>query len=207
MSVFEEACYLSNQRWVASLPTEFEPIQFSIKHEKAMKILFDKMRGGRYHRLTRRVTAALIAAILIVSMTITAFAIPASRDYIIHKFFERSMYSVVNGEHTEVEDIKIAYIPAGFEVIDHYIDESTAYYEYQNANKDWFQVKKMSLYLKTNIDTEKNNYQVINYKSKSFISYISDNSNAFIWNDGRYEYTITGNLSNEILLEIADTVS
>ncbi len=207
MSVFEEACYLSNQRWTSSLPLEFEEIKFSKQHEKRMRILFDKMRRDKYHRFTKKVTISLIAAILIVSMTITAFAVPASRDFIIHKFFDHSTYTVVNGEHNEVGEITIRYVPEGFEIIDQYKDEKVSYIEYQDANEDWFQVRKMSLTLKTDIDTESYNYKNIFYNNKLYISYQNDSSKAFIWNDRKYEYTITGNVSNDLLLKIADSIS
>ena len=207
MSVFEEACYLSNQRWIASFPKEFEAIEFSKQHEKRMRILFDKMRRDKYHRFTKRATIALIAAILIISMTITAFAIPASRDYIIHKFFDHSTYTVVNGEHNEVGEITIGYIPDGFEKTYEYIDDTERIHTY-TANNEWIEISKMSLGLKTDIDTESNNYREIIYNNKTYLSYDNKTSNAFIWNDGNFEYVITSsNLSNDILLKIADSVT
>ncbi len=207
MSVFEEACYLSNQRWIASFPAEFEAIEFSKQHEKRMRILFDKMRRDKYHRFTKRATIALIAAILIISMTITAFAIPASRDYIIHKFFDHSTYTAAEGEHNEVGEITIGYIPEGFEIIDQYKAENVAYYEYQNKQKDWYQVKKTSVGSTADFDTEKQKYESVTKNGIVYIIYIDNNSIGCIWNNVKYTYIITGNISKELILKIAYSVN
>ena len=202
MSVFEEACYLSNQRWTSSLPLEFEEIKFSKQHEKRMRILFDKMRRDKYHRFTKKVTISLIAAILIVSMTITAFAVPASRDFIIHKFFDHSTYTVVNGEHNEVGEITVGYIPEGFEKTYEYHDESGIVYTYK-LNDYWFDLRITSLNIMTDFDTETKQYKNITYNGTDYIVYENKYTKGCLWNNGNYTYLIIGNISEETILKIA----
>lgn len=207
MSVFEEACYLSNQRWCASLPTELEEVTFSKQHQKRMNLLFDKMRNGRYHRFTRRATAALIAAIIAVSVTVTAFAVPATREFIIKRFFDHSQYSVVNGERTFVEGINIGYLPEGFEKTDEYSSEKGTILNYTyTSQSQWIEIGKMTLNTNLGFDTEMYNSVEIVHNGLTYIYSQSDSHAACIWNDGEYIYRLTSNLTKDELLEIAFSI-
>lgn len=207
MSVFEEACYLSNQRWISSFPAEFEEVEFSRRHQKRMNILFDKMRRDKYHRLTKRATVALIAAIFIVTMTVTAFAIPVTRDYIIHKLFDHSTYTVVDGEDNEVGEITIGYIPEGFEkTYEHISTEEINYYYLSEKTNEWVNIKVMPLDEKIDIDTE---HQEPEFISLGGIEYVLFNNNyalGCLWNDGEYTYLIIGNVSREMIFNIAQSI-
>ena len=208
MSVFEEACYLSNQRWISSLPEEFEPLEFSKRHQKQMRILFDKMRRDKYHRFTKRATLALIAAIIAISMTITAFAIPSTREFIIHKFFEYSTYSVVGGEANTVDNIKIGYIPEGFEKTSDYKDDSMLDYIYKSLdNLSWFEIRKTMLNQNTDFDTQQYHYEEVKYNNTTYIYYKNNSTKGYIWNNSNYVYVVSGNISKEVLFNIALSVS
>lgn len=68
MDVFKEAVILSCENWVNSIELPIEKHVFSKKFEKNMSILFDKMRGDKYHKFTRKTTRFLIAAAIILSL-------------------------------------------------------------------------------------------------------------------------------------------
>ena len=207
MTVFEEACYLSNKQWVDSLPSEFEPYEFSKKHEKRMAVLFDKMRGDKYHRFTRKATTALIAAIIAMSVTITAFAVPATRDFLIHNFFDHSAYQLVNAEPNEVTDeLIIGYIPEGFELTNETKNKTEYTVDYINDSNQWFSISKFSLNVNTDFDTENYSYKVTEYNGIKYINYYNHSINGYIWNDGKNIFEIVANLSTEEVFNIVISI-
>ena len=207
MSVFEEACYLSNQRWVKSLTVPAEEIVFSKQHQRYMRILFDKMRGNRYHHLTRRMTAALIAAVLLISMTVSVFAIPSAREFVIHRFFDHSQYAVVGGERYEVKTIEIGYIPEGFEKSDEFSQVWNKQIIYcDTSNQYWFELRKMPLHIKTTMDTETYQHEEITYNGVNYTYYYDNNIKGYVYNNGNYVYEICGNLDKEELFKILISV-
>ncbi len=207
MSVFEEACTISNRRWAASLPTELEAVEFSKQHQKRMNILFDKMRRDKYHRMTRKATIALIAAILFISMTVTAFAIPATREFIIQKFFDHSQYSVVNGEQNEVSNIEIGYIPAGFNLLNDYNGSLDKILHYKTADNKWFDISKTTLKSNIVFDTETYSHEEFVENGIEYIIYYDGDMTGCIWNNKGFIYDISGNISKDELIKIALSIT
>ncbi len=207
MSVFEEACFLANQSWVDSLPTEFKEVVYSKKHERYMNNLIDKMRGNRYHRFTRRVTVALIAAVIFVSMTVTAFAVPATRDFIIERFFDHSTYSVVNGEYSEVEGITVGYIPEGFEKTYENNENNQILLEYKSITNNWFNIKKYPSDQVLDFDTELYDYEKIKIDGLDIIHFYNEKMNGYLWNNNKEIYVVNGNIDEEELIAIIKNVN
>lgn len=207
MSVFEQACLLNNQSWADSLPTEFEEVVFSKKHQRIMKNLIDKMRGNKYHRFTRRAAAALVAAAIFVSMTVTAFAIPATREFIVERFFNYSTYSVVGGEYSEVGDIQIGYIPAGFELDYTYKDENDVAFSYKSNNDNsWFTIRVIPTDQFIDFDTECDDYIEINYNEYKLLKYQNENMEGYIWNNGIFVYSIIGDIPFDEVIRIIESI-
>jgi hypothetical protein len=206
MSKLEEACLLSCEEWVNSFECETD-YQFSKAFEKKIDVLFDKMRNDRYHRFTRRTARALIIVAIILSFATTVFAIPTTREYIIKKFSNHSTYAVVDSSNFEnVEDLRVEYVPNGFEKSNELISDSLINVDYEYGEK-WFSISKNNLDAEINFDTESNEYEKI---TDNDISYIVHNSNdkccEIIWNNGQNIYTINGNILKEELLKIATNV-
>lgn len=209
MTPLEEACNISLKRWVDSLPDDIEPYQFSKKHERRMKILFNKMRGGRYHYLTTKSTIVLVAAILIFAMAITAIAIPYTREFIIEKFFDHSTYTVVGGEYSEIGNIEIGYIPEGFEKVDEYSGESFRISRYMSTNNiDWFDIKISESTKQILFDTENNKEQFLTIGNHSYIKYFDKKSNYYglIWNNQSFTYRIVGSIDTEEAIKVAESI-
>ncbi|MDE6863181.1 MAG: hypothetical protein K2J41_02210, partial [Eubacterium sp.] len=134
MNNFAKACMLSNEDWINSLPTEIEAYEFSKHHNRQMNKLFSKMRKDKYHKYTKNTLRVLIVAALISSMTITAFGIPQSREFIIKKLFNYSTYTIKNTSSSEyVSDIMVGYIPENFVLKEHYESHDVYSYEYWNG--------------------------------------------------------------------------
>ncbi len=213
MTVFEQACLISNQRRADLLPTQTEGITFSKKHQRYMNNLFDKMRDGYYHRFTKRATVALIAAVMVLIMTATAFAIPASRDFIIDRLTGHAFYSIDAEGYYDVTDLHIGYIPEGFEKTDSNFTSQVYDIEYYNESGDeYIIITKSSNKEPIDIDTEHNIINEIEHNGRNYISFSSTVGSGrynidLLWNDGRYIYMVDGNVPLEELLKIADEVN
>lgn len=210
MTPLEEACAISLKRWVDSLPDNIEPYQFSKKHERRMKVLFNKMRGGRYHSMTSKATIVLVAAILIFAMAVTAMAIPYTREFIIEKFFDHSTYTVVGGEYSEIGDIEIGYIPEGFEIYEVFSGKTTKRMSYKSKSNDmWFDIKLSLANQDSYIDTEKYSFQEIKTAKRQYTYYHNDIYNGIIWNNGNIVFNIYGNTNTQLdeYLAIADSIN
>lgn len=206
MNVFEQACAISNSRWADSLPYEFETYEFSKQHQKRMKTLFDKMRGDKYHRFTKRVTALLIAAAILISMTITALAIPVTRKYIINNLFDHSLYTVLEAEETELEGFEIDYIPEGFELEEEQVNDAVISKSYKNSDGRWFDVLQYSIDDTIDFDTENRPYEEIEINGITYI-YCHDNYvESCIWNDGVHIFSLSGNISKDELIKIVQSI-
>lgn len=207
MNNFEEACMLSNEDWINSLPTEIEPYKFSKYHNKQMDKLFNKMRNNKYHRFTKNTTRVIVAAALISSMTITAFAIPQSREFIIKKLFNHSVYTIKDTSDAEfVSSITVGYIPDNFTLKEKYESDDVYSCEYWNGD-EFVAIFKYTLDNKINFNTEKYKYTEIEINNISYILYdLESDSCGVIWNNGGYIYTIKGNISSEELIKIASKI-
>ena len=209
MTPLEEACAISLKRWVDSLPDEFEQYEFSKKHNRRMKVLFGKMRGGKYHHLTKRSTIVLVAAILLLTMTITALAIPASREFIIEHFLDHSTYSVVGGEYSEIGNIEIGYIPYGFKKTYEMIGKSEYILSYTSLNEEkWFDIRVIQNKDDVLFDTEKNREQIVYGKTTKYIVYYDNSLNhrGILWNYNSFSYSIVGSITTEEQIKIADSI-
>ena len=204
MNNFEEACMLSNEDWINSLPTEIEPYKFSKHNNKQMNKLFNKMRNNKYHKYTKNTATAIVAAALISSMTITAFAIPQSREYIISKLFNHFSYTTKDTGCTEiVSGLTVGYIPDEFILTDKFESDTIYSYEYLNDDK-YIIISKYTLDNKINFDTEMYESEEIIINNIKYILYDSETENCgLIWNNNEYIYTIRGNISNEELIKVA----
>ncbi len=207
MNNFKKACMLSNEDWINSLPTEIEPYKFSKQHDKQMNKLLNKMRNNRYHKYTKNTTRVIVAAALISSMTITAFAIPQSREFVVKKLFNHSIYTIKDTSNAEfVSSITVGYIPDNFTLKEKYKSDDVYSCEYWNEDK-FVAVFKYTLDNKINFDTEKYEYKEIEINNISYILYdLETDTCGVIWNSRGYIYTIKGNISSEELMKIASKI-
>lgn len=98
-----------------SLPTEFEEYEHSEKYNKNINRLFDKMRGDKYHRFTKKATTIILVAAILFALVVAGFAATVGRDFVIKTFSDHFAYSVVDKEgKKKVTELNVGYIPAGF---------------------------------------------------------------------------------------------
>ncbi len=206
MGVFEQACILSNESFLKTIPDVLPEPQYSRKHIRAMNRIINKMRNDRYHRLTTGTIKALVVAAVILSLALSAFAIPSVRDYVITQFKTHSVFRTVSTEDSQlVTDLTVGYIPEGFELVEKQKDSLrvSCYYE---KSDDWLIVEKISKKLETGINTELKNITALG--EKEHIVYTNSNTNGgMVWCDNSYIYSVKGTLPKEELMKIIKNVA
>lgn len=207
MNNFEKACRLSNEQWVNSLPKEIDDYAYSKRHNRRMSNLFSKMRNNRYHKLTKSAARALVIAAIILSLSITAFAVPGSRAFIIENLSKYSLYKVNSGYSQGFSgNLVCDYVPEGFSVYQEHRDENGFInaIEYKSDNGEWYMVEAVDLNSTVSFDTELYDSKEIEFNGIEYILYKSnENNNGVIWNMNGSVYNLTGHISFDEALEIA----
>lgn len=200
MSAFEEAVWLSCEKWVDSFPTDIPKHHFSEKHNEIInEIIYGKQEKTK-HKLSKGTIKVLLIAVVLLAFATTVFAVPASREYIIEKFFNHSEYSVIdNSDFKKVTPLNLNYIPTGFEKVEDYGDT----YLYRKNNK-FFTVQKCELSAIVDFDTEKYERENIKINGADAVYFrTNDELNGVIFNNGKYIFIVNGNISKDDIVNIA----
>lgn len=201
MNNFEEACFISCEKWVNSF-SDKDDFAFSKSFDKRMDILTDKMRNNRYHKMSRKTVRALIVAAIILSFATTALAIPNTRKYIIKQFQDHFSYLVTDiSEIDTTEDVSIGYVPDGFIKTDEDHSDVGIYCEYTN-NSEWFSVLKHPIDIAINYDN--NNQEIQKINNIDYVIASMNDTQVIVWNNGQYTYRIMGNIDKSTLITIAE---
>lgn len=208
MSKFAEACMLSYEDWVATFPEIIPEAEYTEKHEKWKKKLFDKMRGDRYHRFTAKTVKVMLVAAVISALLLTAFVIPSSREFIIDNLGIYSTYELTEDNGNSVNgEITIGYIPEGFELESKENLSKLIMCNYINTNGKSFTIYKNASSIKYNFNTENVETKEIKINGVTYIYCTSQSGNSsVIWTKNDYVYQVDGTLSETELLKIAETV-
>ena len=167
MSNLENAVILMNERWLNSL-TEMEDYVPSRKQQRNIKRIDERLRGGKYHKLTRRAVAVLVAAALLLAALTVAVANETSRNYIIEKFSRYSVYRIEEPEKTEVKPIETGYIPEGF--VQTEIDNNKDYSCIDYINGDmFFSLDKWDIDTEKYFDTEHHQKRIVKHNNIEYL--------------------------------------
>ena len=206
MSALEEACLLSCEQWVDSF-SQIPKHKFSKEHNKAIeKIIYPDKKDYHINFSKKSVKILLIAAILL-SFATTVFAIPTCREHILNKFSNHSEYSVTSSDKAkDVKSLDVNYVPNGFKIFEKDTNKFGYIYEYRHDEKI-FTVEKIMIDIPINFDTEKYGSEEIEINDIRAICYRSDDDiYGIIFNNGEYIFSISGNLSKDELVKIAQNV-
>ena len=204
MSVFEDALWLSGDKWIESFPADLPKHKFSRKHNKIINNIIHGDQDKAKVKLSKGTIKVILIAAILLAFATTVFAIPASREYIIEKFFNHSSYEVKGIDKiNRVKSFEINYIPAGFEKTEDY-----GYaYMYENIDKS-FVVQKCELSTLVGFDTENYECESITINGFDAILYFSENSEkGIIFNNGEYIFIINGNIEKDELIKIAQNLN
>lgn len=207
MSAFEEAVWLSCEKWVDSFPMDIPKHHFSEKHNEIInEIIYGKQEKTK-HKLSKATIKVLLIAAILLAFATTVFAVPASREYIIHKFFNHSSYNVTDVDaFSKVDSLELNYIPYGYIQT----NESKSNYAYSKTyenDQNYFSVDKHTINTFVDFDTEKYNCEDIIINEIIGIFFMTDNSEkGIIFNNAEYIFIISGNIDKEELVNIAQNI-
>ncbi len=203
MSNLETALRINLFEEMENLPTEFEEYEHTESYNKSITRLFDKMRGGKLHRFTKKTAVVILVAAIFFALLITGFAAVRTRNFTIIPFSDHFEYRVNNIKGSKnVKEILIGYIPEGFEL--EFINGKTfKHYRFSNGEQ-YIDIEKDSINGVVGYDTDVYDGNV-EVNGITYIYYVTleYGINGFIWNDGEYMYSIHGNISKEELLKVA----
>lgn len=208
MDKFTKACRLACEQWMDSLPQDVPTHHFSPAFEEAVRPLLQPNITAvpkKKRKFTKKTLKILVAAavLLAIAVATTVFAIPASREAIITRFSDHSEYKVTDQENAkDVDSITVGYVPDGFLLAEEY---ANAYF-YQNGDRS-FTVEKYKLNSTLYFDTETYESEPIeiNGANGEYIQSLNE-MKGILFNNGEYIFMISGNISKEELVKIAQNV-
>ena len=208
MSNFEKACELSLNDWLATIPEVVPEAEYTDKHEKWLKKLFDKMRNNHYHVFTTKTIKVMLVAAVLCALLLTAFVIPSSREYIIDNFDIFSRYKITENNNNSVNGkITVGYIPDGFELSDKQISSKNITYNYINSNGITITFIKSSSGNEVDFDTEMGIAESVKIGEQTYTYFLDSNNFCnLVWNKNDYVYQLHSSVSKDELLKIAETV-
>ena len=208
MNNFQKAWEMSLNDWLATIPEEIPEAEYTDKHEKWKRKLFNKMRGDRYHRFTTKTVKVMLIAATLTALLLTAFVIPSSREYIIDNFDIFSRYQITEPNDNSVNgEITVGYIPKGFELVEKQLTTKTVIYNYKNNQNSYVSIMQSSSTVNIEFDTEKGNFEEIVFNSNLYIYFLDGkNFGYLVWNKNDYVYQIHGSISKDEMIKIAETV-
>lgn len=200
-------------------PTEEElaGITFSPAFEEKMQKLLRRQKYGYFvlfGTAGRRVASIVVA--LLLGMTVATFSVKALREPVVRFITEvfETFTSVLfvddesPASDVEMETVTPAYIPEGY-TVEREMSIANAYkVVYYNAKTD----KRLNYTQRRDesgiliADTENTTYHSIVINGKEGIAYENKGSISIMFTDGTYTYSVSGVLSEEELLRMAETI-
>ncbi len=207
MNEFKAGCLDWMREYSDSLESVGDEPVYGRRYDKRLSDISDRVRHNKYHRLTRRAARAiLIAAIIAALLTVTAYATPGIREYILERCGDLVGYFVSGSTNNApiVTGISVGYIPDGFELIEK--TEYKNFYTYKYAFSDrLLYVGKNRLNGNIAYDAEEFDPVEITKNGIKYVCYRpSADHLAVLWIDGSYIYEVYGQVSEEELFKIAE---
>ena len=208
MSKLAKACELSLNEWLATIPDELPEVEYSKKHEKWKKNLFNKMRGGYYHRFTTKTIKVMLVAAILMALLMTAFVFPSSRETTLNNLNVFSVFKITEHNKNSVNrEIKVGYIPEGFEFESEFTTAKVVHSKFISNNGEFFTIWKCASSLEMDFNTEFcDTEEIIDDDVKYTYCQGNEGANNVLWTKTDYVYQIEASFEKEELLKIAKTV-
>lgn len=208
---------LYNKRLCESLPTdeELEHITFSDAFEKKMQKLIRAQKKSYYYLInTVGKRAAIIVLAIVISLTATTFGVKAIREsvikFITETFEKFTAVSVEDEEPVVQKDIVKAvpqYIPEGY-IVESEVNSGIFYKVIYKNQENNFIIYNQKINFGTiaNVDTEGVEYEKISIDYFDGIKYSKNGVNKVAFADETYMYTISGQISFDELIKMAESI-
>ncbi len=189
-----------------------EPVEFSQRHQKEMEKLFKQMEEHRpLSFYVKRIAAAFV--ILAVITGTSVMCVEAWRTKFMNFFTKTSQTNteVRYGEHAlknntySTELVTLKYIPEGMRLEEEILREKQNLLAFVDEEK-YFRLRITITDTISNVDTENKNTETIFINGTEAYLQMVEEEYALKWSTEKKAYTLTGNLSKETLLRIADNI-
>lgn len=188
--------------------------EFSEKHKKDMESLFRRQRQNHFYNSLKTYgkRLALIFILVIAISTITVASVSAWRIKIMNFILERTQEDtniiIDKDELTfyENNELSLNYVPEGFVLEKSESKNNFIYYEFVREN-DFFDFHTMDIKNSLSIDTEEANVKKISINNMEAVYSENNNVNILVWHDDEIMYILTGNISENELVKIAENIN
>lgn len=207
MSNLEQALRLNLFEEMELIPTESkEEFIHSENYNRQINRLFDKMRGDKYHRFTKKATTIILVAAILFALVVAGFAATIGRDFVIKTFSDHLEYSVTDKTNSKiVNDLQVGYVPDGFILENEELFKNYCYKAY-SSNDRHFSITKGLISGEYSFDLS-DSKEIISINGVKYFYIEIEGLREYVWNDGNYNYKIKGNLGKDDLLTIAQSIS
>ena len=199
--------------------TSYPEYELSKEFQQKMNKLIRQQRKVYYPVIKttgRRIAAAIIAAVMMGSVTAVAYepAREAIKDFFMKHFGTHDVvetnYVIENIDinssyYTKIrieEEYEIA-VPDGFELEEYYNDDCSINCRYSNG-KDFIDFEQIpaGIYSES-IDNERSkSYNYTDDEGNKYLVYDWNKSKLFIWNNGQYVFEISSNLDKNDIVDL-----
>ncbi len=195
------------------VPPEFEHT-FSSEFETSMQQLISKNNKPCYKYInTVGKRVAGIAVIMLTCLVVALFSVKSLRepfiDFVV-KTYEKFTSLFVDKEDytTEFKVMLPQYIPEGYELEEvPQTDEKAYMCRYVNNNGEIINyIQSINGYYQITVDTEKTTHEKIFVNSIDAVYYTNKNKNCLVLGNGTYTFSISGYISKEELIKIAESI-
>lgn len=188
-------------------------IIFSDKYKRKMRKLIERQKKPYFKLICttgRRIACAAAAIIVIFSCAMSVEAVrEAVREFLMYIFGGHTAV-YVNGNVQDYpsvieEEYEIAELPEGFEVCEHYSDDTSVFTAYMNGDKYIFLHQMVYDVTISNIDNEHSNTEIyIDENGQEYLIQDTGNDYCIIFNNGKYIIRISSNLTKKGTIDLCE---
>lgn len=201
----------AEDKMISELQEKQEEVVFSEAHEEKMQKLFKKEQRKIYWKklnsYSKRVACILLVAFLISG--ISMMSVGAWRTKLMNFFFNpenknTTLHFNKDGSTTfQNEGILMHYIPYGFQVAKHSVNESAAK-AYFTSNDQYFCLSIYNIGGTLTIDTENATKEEITINDFEAVLFAAPDHNYIVWNTETEIFSLKGNITKKELIKIAE---
>jgi len=206
-AMLKEACKDAAEEMFAEYYDVTGVDDFSDEHNKKMEELFKKAeQKDRLMKLSKiSKYAACILLVLTISSAVTIMSVESVRNKFFHYFFNKdATYTEIEfGAHEPVYlgNYVINYIPDGYEEVQRGEDYVTF-----EKDKSRFIISIVTIEAKIRIDTEDAEVKELKIKDYDALYSCKGSGNILVWSDKETCFRIMGNISEQIMIKIAECI-
>ena len=190
-----------DEEWFATLPEPEEVPEFEVsKHFLRWE---QRVIYGKKSTASKAVKVVLIAAALIILLSVIALSTTKGREFFMQFFNESAVFSLYAEKSEKIQTLEIGYIPENFELDNAYDDRILCFYHYSSEGQE-IEIQKQLVEITVDFNKRSSSYERINRDGIIYHILLKEGKicNVF-WNQNNYYYQVSGNINKEEALKIA----